>query len=285
MADLLSRRNVLAVASALPWVRAAPAGAAEPIAGIERRRGGRLGVFALDTGSGAVLAHRADERFLLCSTFKGVLAGLVLSRVDAGRDDLARLVPYGVRDLVAHSLVTEAHVSEGALPVGVLCAAILSVSDNAAANLLLAQVGGPAALTAFARGELGDRATRFDRFEPDAGRRSGALDTTTPRAIAGAARALLLGGVLRPASRARLEAWMAACEPGRTRLRAAFPKAWVAVDRTGTGDGACNDYAVVRRPGRGALVVAAYHDAPGMEMAAQEAVLRDVGAAVAAWAG
>ena len=284
MAALLSRRSVLAVASALPWVHAASAGAGDPIAGIERRRGGRLGVFALDTGSGAVLAHRADERFLLCSTFKGVLAGLVLSRVDAGRDDLARLVPYGARDLVAPSPVTEAHVGEGALPVGVLCAAILSVSDNAAANLLLARVGGPAALTAFARG-IGDRVTRFDRYELAAGQRSGELDTTTPRAIAGTARALVLGDVLEPASRARLEGWMAACVPGRTRLRAAFPEAWAAVDRTGTGDGACNDYAVVRRPGRGALVVAAYHDAPGMEMAAQEAVLREVGAAVASWAG
>ena len=55
-------------------------------------------------------------------------------------------------------------------------------------------------------------------------------------------------------------------------------------DRTGTGDGACNDYAVARRPGRSPLVVAAYHDAPGMETEAQEAVLREAGSAVVAWA-
>ncbi len=286
MAPALTRRGLLAAAFAMPCVQTTPAGAAvaDPIGAIERRHGGRLGVFVLNTGSGAVLAHRADERFLLCSTFKGVLAALVLARVDAGRDDPARLVPYDEKDLVAPSPVTEAHVRKGALPVGVLCAAILSVSDNAAANLLLARVGGPAALTAFARG-LKDGVTRFDRFEPYAGQRSGVLDTTTPRAIVGTARTLLLEDALRPASRARLEEWMAACEPGRVRPRAAFPKAWEAVDRTGTGDGACNDYALVRRAGRGALVMAAYHDASGMEMAAQEAVLREVGATVVAWAG
>ncbi len=268
-------------------VAARAAAGDEAIGAIERRRGGRLGVFAVDTGSGAMLAHRADERFLLCSTFKGVLAGLVLARVDAGRDGLARVVRYGRGDLLPVSPLTQAHLAggaEGALSVEALCAAILAVSDNAAANLLLARVGGPAALTAFARG-IGDATTRFDRYEPAAGRRSGMLDTTTPRAVAGLARALVLGDVLAPGSRTRLEGWMAACSVGRTRLRAAFPPAWVVADRTGTGDGACNDYAVVRRAGRAPLVAAAYHDAPGMEMEAQEAVLREAGMAVAAWAG
>ena len=291
-----TRRGVLGGACALLGTGAATAGAGtagagtaraaaqDAIGAIERRRGGRLGVFALDTGSGAVLAHRADERFMLCSTFKGVLAGMVLARVDAGRDDLAQVVPYGRLDLLPASPVTEAHVAEGALSVGALCAAILAVSDNAAANLLLARVGGPAALTAFVRG-LEDGVTRFDRYELAAGKRSGVLDTTTPRAIAGTARALVLGDVLAEASRARLEAWMVACTAGRTRLRAAFPADWAVGDRTGTADGRCNDYAVVRRAGRAPLVVAAYHDAPGMEVDAQEAVLREAGAAVVAWAG
>ncbi len=57
--------------------------ATNPISNIERRRGGRLGVFAIDTGSGRTLAYRADERFLMCSTFKGLLAAQVLARVDA----------------------------------------------------------------------------------------------------------------------------------------------------------------------------------------------------------
>ena len=173
-----TRRRLIAGTSVLLAVRAATAFACEaaPIAAIEARHGGRLGVFVLDTGSGRTLAHRADERFLLCSTFKGVLAALVLSRVDAGRDNLANGVPYGERDLLPPSPVTGAHVREGTLTVGALCEAILLVSDNAAANLLLARVGGPPALTAFAR-TLGDAVTRFDRYEFAAGTRSRSRDT------------------------------------------------------------------------------------------------------------
>ena len=87
---------------------------ASPLADIERRNGGRLGVFAIDTGSGRTLAHRADERFLMCSTFKGLLAAQVLSRVDAGKEDLARLMKYTEKDLIFTSPVTKAHVAEGA---------------------------------------------------------------------------------------------------------------------------------------------------------------------------
>lgn len=286
MIPSLTRRSLIAGTPALLAARAATAspGEATPIAAIEARHGGRLGVFVLDTGSGRVLAHRADERFLLCSTFKGVLAALVLSRVDAGRDSLASTVPYGKRDLLPPSPVTGAHIREGALTVGALCEAILLVSDNAAANLLLARVGGPPALTAFAR-TLGDAVTRFDRYEFAAGTRSGSLDTTTPRAIAGTARMILLGDVLAPASRGRLEGWMVACRVGRTRLRASFPPEWVTADRTGTGDSECNDYALVRRPGGAPLVMAAYYDAPGLKLEAQEAVLREAGLAIVTWAG
>ncbi len=160
MASALTRRGLVAGALGL-WGALAWAIPADAIAAIEARHGGRLGVFVLDTGSVRVLAHRADERFLLCSTFKGVLAALVLSRVDAGQDDLASLVPYGRKDLVGYSPVTSAHVSKGALPVETFCSAIVLFSDNGAANLLLARVGGPAALTDYMRG-IGDPMTRFD---------------------------------------------------------------------------------------------------------------------------
>lgn len=256
----------------------------DPIAAIERRHGGRLGVFVVDTGSGRTLAHRADERFLLCSTFKGVLAAMVLARIDAGHEQAGSLMRYGARDLLPHSPVTAAHVAQGALPVDVLCAAIVLFSDNGAANLLLRRVGGPSALTAYARG-LEDGVTRFDRYELAAGERSGVLDTTTPRAIVGTARTLLLGNALQAGSRARLEGWMRESRTGAARLRAAFPPNWAVADKTGTGDGSCNDYAIARRAGRAPLVMAAYHDAPGMEFGAQEAVLREVGAVVVEWAG
>jgi beta-lactamase class A len=258
--------------------------AESPIADIEQRHGGRVGVFAVDTGSGRTLTHRADERFLMCSTFKGILAAHVLARVDTGKEQLDRLVHYTEKDLIFTSPVTKANVGRGALPVKALCQAVVEKSDNTAAILLMRSVGGPAALTQFLRG-LGDTVTRSDRYEPESNKYNGMLDTTTPRAIATAARRILLGDVLSPQSRAQLESWMVACTPGLNRLRAVFPTEWQAADRPGTSvEEETNDYALVRPPGRAPLLVAAYYDAPGVSMDSREAVLREVGTAFVKWA-
>jgi beta-lactamase class A len=99
-----------------PGAGAAPgrAPSVEPLsfAEIEARAGGRLGVFALDTGSGRQLAHRPDERFAMCSTFKWVLAAAVLARVDAGQLTLDERVVYGPADLLEYAPVTRAHIAE-----------------------------------------------------------------------------------------------------------------------------------------------------------------------------
>jgi beta-lactamase class A len=264
-----------------------PALAAEasPMAEIERRHGGRLGFFALDTGSGRRLAYREDERFLMCSTFKGLLAAQVLARVDAGQERLDRSVSYGEKDMVFTSPVTEANLGKGALPVETLCRAVLEVSDNTAAILLMRDSGGPAGLTKFLR-DLGDTITRSDRYEPDSNRSSGVLDTTTPRAITQSAGKILLGNILSPASLDRLEAGMAACQPGANRLRAALPPDWRAGDRPGTSvEAETNDYAIAHPPGRAPLLVAAYYDAPALDLASREAVLREAGTAFVHWAG
>ncbi|MCQ8241952.1 class A beta-lactamase [Rhizosaccharibacter radicis] len=267
--------------------RAASAGdGSAAIAAIEQRNGGRLGVFVLDTGSGRTLSHRADERFLLASTFKGPLAAAALARVDAGRDALGSRIRIAPADLLPASPVTQSHLARGFLTVGDACAAILERSDNAAANLLMRRVGGPAAATAFIR-RAGDDATRIDRYELVEGW-SGDKDTTTPRAITLLNRALLLGDVLRPASRTRLLDWMRGNINGRERLRGGLPAGWQGADRTGTDHGICNDYAIVWPPNRPPLLVSAYHDRPDFSfeqtMEIQQRVLREVGAAVAAWA-
>ena len=279
---MLSRRRGLVLAAGATWLGGAAAD--DPIGAIERRHGGRLGVFVRDTGTGRTLAHRADERFLLCSSFKGLLAAFVLARADRGQDDLAARIRYGRADLLGHSPVTEAHVAAGSMTVRDLCAAIVTESDNGGANLLLRHVGGPAALTAFLRG-IGDPATRLDRWEMALNFKQADHDTTTPRAIAGTAQSLLLGHVLAPASRALLEHWMVTCRTGLARLRAAFPPDWVTADKTGSSDLECNDYALVRRPGAAPLVMAAYYNnPPGMDGDVAEATLREVGAAIVAWA-
>ena len=286
MTHSIKRRNLIFGLPLLIGMGAAPAlyASESSIAEIERRYGGRLGVFAVDTGSGRTLSHRADERFLMCSTFKGILAAQVLARVDAGKEQLGRLVHYTGKDLIFTSPVTKANVGRGAMPVGALCQAIVEESDNTAAILLMRSVGGPAALTQFLRG-LGDTVTRSDRYEPESNKYSGFLDTTTPRAITTAARSILLGNVLSSQSRSQLENWMIACKPGLNRLRAVLPADWQAADRPGTSvEEETNDYALVRPPGRAPLLIAAYYDAPGVSMDSREAALREAGTAFVKWA-
>jgi beta-lactamase class A len=283
----MTRRGLafgLPAAAVLGLARPAAAAGREALAELERRHGGRLGVFAVDTGSGRTLAHRADERFLMCSTFKTLAVAAVLARVDAGRETLARRVSYGQADLLGYAPVARAHLAEGGLPVETLCQAAIEASDNTAANLLLASLGGPAAVTRYAR-SIGDAVTRLDRREPAANQPAGPLDTTSPRAMAGDLRALLLGAALKPASRERLETWLAASTTGLNRLRAGLPAGWRVGDKTGTGDTQANDVAIVRPPGRPPLIAAAYYDAPATDGPAREAALRAVGAVVADWAG
>lgn len=253
------------------------------LAALEARAGGRLGVAALDTGTGRRLAHRADEPFPLCSTFKVLLAGAVLRKVDRGETRLDRRLPYGKVDLLAYAPVTTARVAEGGMTVGDLCAAAVEVSDNTAANLLLRDLGGPAAVTAFARA-LGDPLTRLDRTEPtlNEARPGDPRDTTTPAAMVGSLRALLLGPTLRPGSRARLEGWMAACTTGGTRLRAGLPPDWAAGDKTGSGArGTANDIAILRPPHRAPILVAAYLTGSTASDSGRDAVLAEVGRLVA----
>ncbi|TCS12303.1 class A beta-lactamase [Caulobacter sp. BK020] len=288
---MIDRRQVLAAISALPALSlAAPAasaatarltsGISRNIAALEARSGGRLGVAILDTADGEVFAHRGDERFAMCSTFKALVAGLVLKRVDQGQERLDRLIRYGRGVLLAHSPATERHVEDG-MTIGALCEATVTLSDNAAANLLLHTFGGPPALTAFLRG-LGDSVTRLDGYEPGLNVvRPGEIhDTTSPRAMLATLRALTLGPVLSPASRQQLVAWLVANQTGDKRLRAGLPAGWKVGDKTGSwGDGKVgntNDIAVIWPPGRPPLLVTAYLSRSTLDDDGRNAVIAEV---------
>jgi beta-lactamase class A len=97
---MISRRALLAAsllafpASPNAWAVADDSGMRRALADLERRHGGRLGVAVLDTGTMNGVAHRGDERFPLCSTFKALAAAFVLARVDRGQESLARRVAY-----------------------------------------------------------------------------------------------------------------------------------------------------------------------------------------------
>jgi beta-lactamase class A len=285
MPVMMSRRAALA-ASLVAVSSLAPrrAWAQKPAFGdLERRHGGRLGVAVLDTGARQRLAHRAEERFALASTFKALAAAFVLARCDRGEERLERRIVFAQQDLVTYSPTTEKHVGDPGMTLAALCEAAVTLSDNTAGNLLLASFGGPAGLTAYLRA-LGDDTSRLDRIETALNEATPGdpRDTTTPAAMLETMRKLLVGEALSPGSREQLIAWLVANKTGDARLRAGMPPGWRVGDKTGTGGhSSTNDIAIVWPPGRAPILVAAYYAESDASDAERSAVLADVGRIVA----
>ena len=253
------------------------------IAAVEASARGRLGVAVMDTGSGARFAWRGDERFAFCSTFKFLLAAAVLDRVDRRQERLDRRIPIAASDILANSPLTEQNVGPQGMTVAGMCEAAMTRSDNAAANLLLASLGGPGGLTRYLR-DLGDSEFRLDHFETALNDvKPGAVhDTTTPRAMLGDMDRILLGSGLSSASRERITGWLIANRTGDRRLRAGVPREWRVGDKTGTWDaGTSNDLAIFWPPDRKPILAVAFLMSPGAPGERREAALAAVGRAIA----
>jgi len=128
------------------------------LAQMEKTNGGRLGVAVLDTATGEQSGYRHDEA-------------------------LDRAISIPPKPLLSHSPVSEAYAG-ATMTVGAMCEAILTDSDNTAANVLLDTVGGPPGITRFCR-SIGDTATRLDRTELalNESLAGDPRDTTTPAAM------------------------------------------------------------------------------------------------------
>jgi beta-lactamase class A len=273
-----TRRGLIAAASWLPFAAHAGDNPAGLIAAIEKRSGGRLGVAALDTGTGRRIGHRSGERFAMCSTFKLLLAAAVLHRVDRGEDKLDRRIAYGKADILPHAPVAEANLAKGSLTVARMAEAVIEDSDNTCANKLIAALGGPSAVTAYAR-TLGDMVTRLDRTETalNTAIAGDPRDTTTPGAMLDDLRRLTLGDALSDTSRTLLTSWMVRCTTAAARIPAGLPGGWTSGNKTGTGEnGATNDIAILWPPGRKPMLLAVYFTESKADLPAREAVIADV---------
>jgi beta-lactamase class A len=231
---------------------------------LESRFHAHLGLYAVDTGTGRTVAYNADQRFAFCSTYKAFAAGVLLKR-DTDQQ-LEQVVKYTQADILAYAPITKQHVGTG-MTVSALMAAAIEYSDNTAANLLLQQIGGPAALQAALRAE-GDVTTNVDRIEPalNSAAPGDVRDTTTARAWAADLRNFALGDVLSPGRRAQLVAWLKANTTGGPYVRAAVPSGWEVGDKTGSGSyGTRNDIAVIWPSGDAAPIVIAVLSNRGTE--------------------
>ncbi|MEH3106523.1 MAG: class A beta-lactamase [Sphingomonas fennica] len=285
MTAAIDRRTALALLAAAGAMPAAARTADDAeLARIAAATGGRMGVFALDTGSDRSIGHDADTRYAMASTFKLPLAAAVLDRIAKGKASLDTPVPFGDADLLDYAPAVKAAGVPGTLSLERLMAAAITVSDNSAANLLLQQVGGPPGLTRFARA-LGDRVTRFDRTEPTLNTNlpGDPRDTTTPRAMVGLLRAILLGPALPLPARDRLTRWLVDCRTGLARIRSVVPPGWTAGDKTGTAArGGVNDVAILWPPGRLPILTAIFVDAADAPPGAAEEAHRAAGRRIVA---
>ncbi|MDQ1817160.1 class A beta-lactamase [Massilia sp. CCM 9210] len=275
------RRRALLVAGACAPLLAGCALTSGPVAvtparlaALEKAAGGRLGVAAVDTGNGRQLGHRAGERFPMCSTFKAIASAAILAHARNVPGLLEQRIRYTKADLVTYSPITERELDKG-MTVAELCEATIQYSDNAAANLLMKMIGGPAGVTAFAR-SVGDTAFRLDRWETELNSAipGDPRDSTTPEAMATLLRRVALDDGLPPAHRDLLQAWMRGNTTGATRIRAGVPAGWAVADKTGTGAyGSSNDIGIVFPPKGAPVVLALYYTQAAPDAKANSEIL------------
>ncbi|WP_432543557.1 class A beta-lactamase [Kineococcus sp. SYSU DK002] len=241
---------------------------------LEREFDARLGLFAVDTGSGKTVTHRADERFGFASTYKALAAGALLAETtDAELDEV---VTWTAGELVAHSPVTEQHTGSG-LPLREVAGASVTVSDNTAANVVLERLGGPAGFEADLRA-LGDGTTEVQNVEPEVNdiAPGDPEDTSTPRAMATSLRAYAVGDALEPGDREQFVQWLRANTTGGEQIRAGVPQGWQVGDKTGHAGvyGNQNDIGVIwPGEGRAPWVVAVLTDRADVDAESDNALL------------
>jgi len=283
---MVNRRTLLVMSLAVALAGRAEAAArgASGLKSIHKKIGGRLGVHILDSQSGKRIAFNDDERFAMASTFKLPLVAALLWQVDKGAFPLTHALPVDRKDLLTNSPVIEQALAEGATGMTVrdLCNAAISYGDNAATKILLEGIGGPTALTAFAR-SIGDEVTRFDRSEPDLNSNlpGDERDTTTPHAMVESMLKIFTQDVLSLGSRALLIDWMIAARTGLDRVRKGLPRGWQSGDKTGTGqNGAINDLVITWPPERRPVIAAVYMSESKLSLQELNAAHAEVGALI-----
>jgi beta-lactamase class A len=290
-----NRRRLLLAAVSVPiatvwtsWATQgnATAAAQAQFAKLERTLAGRLGVFALNTANGKQLNYRGDEYFPMCSTFKVILTSAILKRSTQIDGLMQQRIKYQQNDLVTYSPITKQHIEDG-MTVDALCAAALQYSDNTASNLLMKILGGPGAVTTFAR-SIGDGQFRLDRWETalNSSIPGDRRDTSTPNAMGLSLQRLALGDALEPRLQLQLRVWLQGNTTGAARIRAGMPADWQVGDKTGTGDyGTANDIALIWPPRRSPVVVTIYTTQGEKDAKSRNDIIASAARIVVDWLG
>jgi beta-lactamase class A len=318
------RSLIVAVALAFAFLATSPVAAAEAPAALNaelsrlaKSADGVVGIAAwrLD-GRGSRVLVNADQPFPMASTFKVAVAGAILSKVDRGEISLDQLVPVPHAMMVESEGLAATFRHEGvSVSVKNLLELMLTVSDNTATDVLTKLAGGPAAVTAWVRGQ-GVEGLRVDRdtaglirdffhigpgsfpealaaavkADPKLEERGDKLnpafdndprDTATPLAMGTLLERFFTSKALSPASTKLLTEIMERNTTGKARIRGRLPAGTVVAEKTGTIGGSLNNVGLITLPDNaGKIIVAVFIKKSAKPFEDRERVIADVARAL-----
>jgi len=277
---------------ALPAVLAALASSApDPVVTAARaaeKDGMVVGVSVLHLESGRAASHRGGDRFQMASVFKLPVAIAVLDAAEKGKLRLDREVEILEKDRMEVGPIYDEWKPGMRVTVARMVDVMLVDSDNTAADVLVAQLGGPSAVekALVAKGVSGVKVSLDEKGLGAAMKKDldaierGAQNGTSPDAMAGLLVRLFRGELLSKASTDRILDSMRRCATSGRRFRAGFPKGAEVFDKTGTMRLSSNDVGIVTLPD-GTHVVLAVFARGGRDAAARESAIASI--AKAAW--
>ena len=276
-------------------------------------QGREFGWAVVDLRTGGLAAQNPDRVYPQQSVFKLWLAAMVLDRVDRGEMKLDQKARVRREDLGFSWQPIEKKMGPNGYDATIeeLVRYVVIQSDNPSADVLLREVGGPAALNAWleSKGLEGIHVERFEwqmrddaraltarlDAQPAEGRLSvlqAALfdgrDASTPAGAALALAKLHKGELLSPASTQLLLSIMAETVTGPNRLKAGLEPGWKLAHKTGSGgewsgrSAGVNDIGLLTAPDGRVYAVAVFTAGDDLGEAKREAVVADVARGVVA---
>jgi beta-lactamase class A len=265
---------------------------------LSRLNDGVTGVSAIHIETGRSVSLRGSNPFPMASAFKVPVGVQIMTLVDEGKLTLDEMVTLGPSDLHPGSgALSELMFHPGvSLSIENLMELMLVISDNTAADVMLREAGGPAAVTARMRalglpGIRVDRSTALlisdwsgaRRLPPETewnrdmwdrlydavperehmrARRAewaDPRDTATPDDMAKLLAHIWKKDLFQPAHAGELLDIMERCQTGKSRIKGMLPEGTDVAHKTGSLGGVVNDVGVITLPnGLGHVAIAVF---------------------------
>jgi beta-lactamase class A len=246
------------------------------------------GVSYLHLESGRAASWRGTETFQMASVFKLPVAIAVLDAVEKGTLRLDREVEILEKDRMEVGPIYDAWKPGMRVTVARMVDVMLVDSDNTAADVLVAQLGGPHAVekALVAKGVPGVKVSLDEKGLGAAMKKDldaierGAQNGTSPDAMAGLLVRLFRGELLSKAFTDRILDSMRRCATSGRRFRAGLPQGAEVFDKTGTMRISSNDVGILTLPD-GSHAVLAVFTRGGAGAEAREKAIASI--AKAAW--